>query len=312
MDTYLTLLDEILNHGCEREDRTGTGTLSLFGKQLRFNLQQGYPLLTTKKMFTRGIIEELLWFLRGSTNAKELEDIGVNIWKEWGDPVTREMGPIYGKQWRSWETTNGGVIDQISNLVNDLKNNPYSRRHIVTAWNPSDIDKMALPPCHCLFQFYVSPLSDLDIHSVYFNHRESLNMDDRRHMDKLINGEGRKKTIDDLKKLGLPTMKLSCQLYQRSADYFLGSPFNIASYSLLTMMLAQQCGYAYGDFVYTLGDVHLYKNHIEQAREQLTRLPHKLPKMYIDPAKDIFSYTIDSFKLVGYESHPAISAPISV
>jgi thymidylate synthase len=258
---YLELLEDVMVNGVDRDDRTGTGTRGVFGRQIRFDLNKGFPLLTTKKVFLRGIIEELLWFLRGSTNAKELEDKKVNIWAGWGDPETRELGPIYGFQWRNF---GGTGTDQITQLIDRLNTDPNSRRHLVVAWNPSQIDDMALPPCHCLFQFFVA--------------------------------DG----------------KLSCQLYQRSADIFLGVPFNIASYALLTMMIAQQTGLELGDFVHTFGDVHLYHNHFDQAREQLSREPYPFPVMEVEAAADIFSYTIDSFNLVGYESHPTIKAPVAI
>lgn len=264
MKIYLDLLQEIRDHGVVRGDRTGTGTRSLFGRQFRFDLNEGFPVLTTKKLHLRSIIHELLWFLKGDTNIKYLKDNRVRIWDEWADE-NGDLGPVYGKQWRRWETADGRVIDQIVNLIEQIKRNPNSRRHIVSAWNPADIDNMALPPCHCLFQFYVA------------------------------NG------------------KLSCQLYQRSADYFLGVPFNIASYALLTMMIAQVCDLGYGDFVHTFGDVHLYNNHIEQTNLQLTRSIKKLPKMEINPEiKNIFDFTYEDFKLVDYKPHPTIKAPISV
>ena len=265
---YLDLLKDIMENGVDRGDRTGTGTRGVFGRQFRFNLAEGFPLLTTKKVFLRGIIEELLWFLNGSTNARELEDKNVNIWREWGDPETRDLGPVYGWQWRSFgkpygEESTGKYVDQIQELIEGLKNNPNSRRHLVVAWNPNQVDEMALPPCHCLFQFFVA--------------------------------DG----------------KLSCQLYQRSADMFLGVPFNIASYSLLTMMIAQQVGLELGEFVHTFGDAHIYNNHMDQVNLQLTREPYAFPTMNITKAPDIFSYTIDSFQLEGYESHPIIKAKVS-
>ena len=256
-------MEEILGKGNLKEDRTGTGTLSLFAKQMRFNLEEGFPLVTTKKLHLRSIIHELLWFLSGSTNIKYLTENKVRIWNEWADE-NGDLGPVYGKQWRSFPKPDGESIDQISGLVNGLKKNPDSRRHIVVAWNPGEIDKMALPPCHCLFQFYVA------------------------------NG------------------KLSCQLYQRSADFFLGVPFNIASYSLLTYMVAQQCDLGVGEFVWTGGDVHLYRNHVEQAKIQLARETKALPQLELRKAVDIFSYNYDDFKIVGYETHPTIKAPISV
>ena len=264
MRQYLDLLERVLHNGVERDDRTGTGTLSVFGHQMRFNLGQGFPVLTTKKLHLKSIIHELLWFLTGDTNIAYLKQNGVSIWDEWADE-NGDLGPVYGKQWRSWETTSGAHIDQIVQLVEQLKNNPDSRRHIVTAWNPSDVDNMALPPCHCMFQFYVA--------------------------------KG----------------KLSCQLYQRSADIFLGVPFNIASYALLTQMLAQVCDLEAGDFVHTLGDAHLYLNHIEQARTQLQRRPSTLPTLKINPdKKDIFDFVFDDFEVVEYVAQPHIAAPVAV
>lgn len=264
MKQYLELLDRILIEGTQKGDRTGTGTISVFGHQMRFNLQEGFPLLTTKKLHLKSIIYELLWFLRGDTNAKWLQERGVRIWNEWADE-DGDLGHIYGYQWRSWPDYNGGHIDQISEVIEQIKNNPNSRRLIVSAWNVADIDNMNLPPCHILFQFYVA------------------------------NG------------------KLSCQLYQRSADTFLGVPFNIASYALLTMMVAQVCGLEPGDFVYTTGDTHLYLDHIEQAKLQLTRDPRPLPHMHINPSvKDIFSFRYEDFTLTDYDPHPHIKATVSV
>jgi thymidylate synthase len=264
MQQYLDLLQKILDEGHQKSDRTGTGTISLFGYQMRFNLQDGFPLLTSKKLHTRSIIHELLWFLQGDTNILYLKQHEVRIWDEWADE-DGNLGPVYGHQWRSWPTADGRTIDQITNLINQIKKNPDSRRLIVSAWNVGDIEKMALPPCHCLFQFYVA--------------------------------DG----------------KLSCQLYQRSADTFLGVPFNIASYALLTMMVAQVCDLQLGEFVHSFGDVHLYNDHIEQARLQLTREPRALPQMKINPeVKDIFGFTIDDFELVNYDPHPHIKAKVSV
>ena len=264
MKQYLELLREIRDNGVTKTDRTGVGTKSIFGHQMRFNLQDGFPLLTTKKVFLKGIIYELLWFLKGDTNIKFLTDHNVHIWDEWADE-NGDLGYVYGKQWRSWETTDGRVIDQISQVVDLIKNHPDSRRILVTAWNPAEIDKMALPPCHCLFQFYVA--------------------------------DG----------------KLSCQLYQRSADTFLGVPFNIASYALLTMMLAQVCGLEPGEFIHTTGDTHIYLNHLEQVNEQLSREPRPLPKMIITPdVKSIFDFKYEDFKLEGYDPYPAIKAPVAV
>ncbi len=264
MKQYQDLLKRILNEGVEKGDRTGTGTISVFGNQMRFNLQEGFPLLTTKKLHLKSIIYELLWFLRGDTNAKWLQERGVRIWNEWADE-NGDLGHIYGYQWRSWPDYNGGHVDQISEVIEQIKNNPNSRRLIVSAWNVADIDNMNLPPCHILFQFYVA------------------------------NG------------------KLSCQLYQRSADTFLGVPFNIASYALLTMMVAQVCELEPGDFVYTTGDTHLYLDHIEQAKLQLTREPRQLPKMVINPdVKSIFDFKYEDFTLTGYDPHPHIKATVSV
>ncbi len=264
MKQYLALMKDILETGVSKTDRTGTGTLSVFGRQLRFDLSQGFPLLTTKKLHTRSIFIELLWFLKGDTNIKYLHDHGVTIWDEWADQ-NGDLGPVYGQQWRSWPTPNGDTIDQITNVLNQIRQKPDSRRHIVSAWNPAEVDKMALPPCHALFQFYVA--------------------------------EG----------------KLSCQLYQRSADYFLGVPFNIASYALLTHLFAQQCDLLPGDFVWTGGDTHLYTNHLDQARLQLAREPFALPQLNIrrKPAS-IFDYQFEDFEILNYQAHPGIKAPIAV
>jgi thymidylate synthase len=264
MQQYLDLLRFVRDHGAEKRDRTGTGTRSIFGHQMRFDLADGFPLVTTKKLHLKSIIYELLWFLRGETNVHWLQQHGVTIWDEWAD-ANGELGPVYGHQWRSWPVPNEGTIDQIANLVRDIKANPDSRRLIVTAWNPADIPKMALPPCHCLFQFYVA--------------------------------EGR----------------LSCQLYQRSADIFLGVPFNIASYAMLTMMVAQVTGLEPGDFVHSFGDAHLYLNHLEQADAQLARTPYPLPEMKLNPAvKDIFAFRYEDFTLENYQAHAGIKAPIAV
>jgi len=264
MKQYLDLLDHVLHNGTDRGDRTGTGTRSVFGYQMRYDIADGFPVLTTKKLHLKSIIHELLWFLAGDTNIAYLKQHGVSIWDEWADEKG-ELGPVYGYQWRSWPDGKGGEIDQIANVVRQIRTNPSSRRLIVSAWNPAQVDQMALPPCHCLFQFYVA--------------------------------DGR----------------LSCQLYQRSADIFLGVPFNIASYALLTMMIAQVTGLEPGEFVHTLGDAHLYHNHFEQAREQLKRTPKPLPKMHINPdVRDIFSFRFEDFELVGYEADPTIRAPIAV
>ncbi|MDG1766998.1 MAG: thymidylate synthase [Flavobacteriales bacterium] len=264
MKQYHDLLQHILDNGVEKEDRTGTGTISCFGYQMRFDLSEGFPLLTTKKLHLRSIIHEVLWFLQGDTNIKYLKDNGVRIWDEWADE-NGDLGPVYGYQWRSWPNPDGSHTDQIVKLLDQLKNNPDSRRHIVSAWNPSFIDDMALPPCHCLFQFFVA--------------------------------DG----------------KLSCQLYQRSADTFLGVPFNIASYAILTLMLAQVCDLEPGEFIHTFGDVHLYKNHIEQAQLQLTRDFRPLPQMKLNPeVKDLFAFKFEDFELVNYDPHPHIKAEVSV
>jgi len=264
MKQYHDLLSHILEHGVHKEDRTGTGTISVFGYQMRFDLSQGFPCITTKKLHLRSIIHELLWFIKGETNIAYLKENGVSIWDEWAD-ANGELGPVYGSQWRSWPAPDGRQIDQITQVIDQIKNNPDSRRMIVSAWNVGLIDQMALPPCHAFFQFYVA------------------------------NG------------------KLSCQLYQRSADTFLGVPFNIASYALLTMMLAQVCGLQPGEFVHTLGDAHLYSNHIEQAQLQLTREFRPLPTMKINPeVKSLFDFTYEDFELLNYDSHPHIKAPVAV
>lgn len=264
MQSYLDLMEKVLNEGEVKEDRTGTGTLSLFGHQLRYDLSKGFPLVTTKKVHLKSVIYELLWFLRGDTNVKYLQDNGVRIWNEWADE-NGDLGRVYGAQWRTWTSPDGKVVDQIAQVVKSIKENPNSRRHLVVAFNPGELDQMALPPCHAFFQFYVS------------------------------NG------------------KLSCQLYQRSADIFLGVPFNIASYAALTMMMAQVCDLAPGEFVHTFGDVHLYKNHIEQAKLQLSRENRPLPQLILNQEiKDLFDFTYEDFELVGYDPHPRIKAEVSV
>ncbi|HEY8887626.1 MAG TPA: thymidylate synthase [Gallionella sp.] len=264
MRAYLDLMQHVLDHGTKKSDRTGTGTTSVFGYQMRFNLQEGFPLVTTKKCHMKSIVHELLWFLQGDTNIRYLKDNGVKIWDEWADE-NGNLGPVYGKQWRSWTTVDGRVVDQISEVIAQIRKNPDSRRLIVSAWNVGELDQMALAPCHAFFQFYVA--------------------------------DG----------------KLSCQLYQRSADIFLGVPFNIASYALLTLMVAQVCGLKPGDFVHTFGDAHLYSNHMEQTRLQLSREPRPLPTMRINPAvKDIFAFKYEDFTLEGYDPHPAIKAPVAV
>lgn len=264
MKQYHQLLEHVLEHGVKKEDRTGTGTISVFGYQMRFNLNDGFPLLTTKKVHTKSIIHELLWFLKGETNIKYLTENGVSIWNEWADE-NGELGPVYGSQWRSWPDSNGKKIDQIKNVVDQIKKNPNSRRLIVSAWNVAEVDKMKLPPCHTFFQFYIA------------------------------------------------NNKLSCQLYQRSADIFLGVPFNIASYALLTMMVAQVCNLGVGEFIHTLGDAHIYTNHLEQVNLQLSREIRDLPQMKINPnKKDIFSFDYSDFELENYNPHPAIKAPVAV
>lgn len=264
MRAYLDFARHILDNGTLKEDRTGTGTLSVFGYQMRFDLAAGFPLLTTKKLHIKSIIYELLWFLKGDTNIQYLNENGVKIWNEWADE-TGNLGPVYGHQWRSWPDGQGGQIDQISQLIEQLKTKPASRRHIISAWNVADVDSMALPPCHCLFQFYVN--------------------------------EG----------------KLSCQLYQRSADVFLGVPFNIASYALLTHMVAQVCGLDVGDFIHTFGDAHIYLNHREQIQQQISRQPYPLPTLEINPEiKDIFGFSYDDFKIIGYQAHPHIKGQVAV
>jgi thymidylate synthase len=264
MRQYLDLMQHVLDHGTDRPDRTGTGTRSVFGYQMRFDLQHGFPMLTTKKLHWKSIVYELLWFLRGDTNVRWLQERGVKIWDPWADK-NGDLGPVYGSQWRSWPDGAGGTIDQIANVVDSIKSKPQSRRHIVSAWNPAEVDEMALPPCHCLFQFYVA------------------------------NG------------------KLSCQLYQRSGDVFLGVPFNIASYALLTQMMAQATGLEPGDFVHSFGDVHLYQNHFEQAEEQLKRAPKSLPRLRINPAKtSIFDFEFEDFEILEYDPHPPIKAKVAV
>jgi thymidylate synthase len=269
MRTYLDLLQDVLDHGEARADRTGTGTLAVFGRQVRFDLRAGFPCLTTKKLHLRSIIHELLWFIKGSTNTAYLKEKGVSIWDEWAD-ADGELGPVYGRQWRSFPSPNGEPIDQIAELIAGLRGSPQSRRHLVVAWNPGEINRMALPPCHCLFQFFVHE--------------------------------------PDSERPGL-----SCQLYQRSADLFLGVPFNIASYALLTAMVAQVCGFEAREFIHTFGDLHLYQNHLDQARIQLTRAPRPLPRLWLNPAiSSLEGFTFEDIRLDDYDPHPAIKAPISV
>ncbi len=299
MKQYLDLLQHVLDHGTERLDRTGTGTVGVFGYQMRFDLGQGFPVLTTKKLHLRSIIYELLWFLRGDTNIKYLKDHGVSIWDEWAD-AEGNLGPVYGSQWRSWPDGRGGTIDQIANVVEQIKTNPYSRRLMVTAWNPAEIEEMALPPCHCLFQFYVEPGSASD------KVTEPLS-------DKVDSAPLSHSATQPLSHPQAPKGRLSCQLYQRSADIFLGVPFNIASYALLTMMMAQVCGLEPGEFVHTFGDAHIYKNHLDQVHLQLTREPRPLPTMRINPeVKDIFGFQYEDFTLENYNPWPHIKGEVSV
>lgn len=266
---YLALLRDVVEQGVDRPDRTGTGARSLFGRQMRFDLANGFPLLTTKRVYWKAIEAELIWFLRGDTNARWLQDQGVTIWDEWADPETGDLGRVYGAQWRSWRGADGQTVDQIAALIAGLKRDPYSRRHIVTAWNPAEIDQMALPPCHCLFQFFVSP-----------------------------SPEG--------------PSRLSCQLYQRSADIFLGVPFNIASYALLTHMVSEICGFVPGEFVHTFGDVHLYSNHVTQAQMQLQREPRPSPRLLLAARERLEDFAVGDARLEGYDPHPAIKAPVAV
>ncbi|MBX9782937.1 MAG: thymidylate synthase [Chitinophagaceae bacterium] len=276
MEEYQKLQKHVLENGVFKQDRTGTGTLSCFGYQMRFDLTKGFPLTTTKKIHTKSVFHELLWFLKGETNIAYLKENGVSIWDEWADE-NGELGPVYGKQWRSWEGANGVVVDQVKDLIAQIKKNPDSRRLIISAWNVADLPKMALMPCHTMFQFYTSPPTPLQ------------------------------------KERGDERPRLSCQLYQRSADVFLGVPFNIASYALLTMMIAQVCDLQYGDFVHTFGDVHIYSNHMEQVQLQLSRTPYPLPTMKLNPAvKDLFEFKFEDFTLENYQSHPAIKAPVAV
>ncbi len=269
MKQYLELLSRVMDEGVDRGDRTGTGTRGVFGHQMRFNLADGFPMLTTKKLHVKSIVHELIWFLKGDTNIKYLKDNGVRIWDEWADE-SGNLGQVYGKQWRRWEGSDGRVIDQISNVVEAIKTNPYSRRHIVSAWNPADVEDMALPPCHCLFQFFVAP--------------------DKDGAD-----------------------KLSCQLYQRSADIFLGVPFNIASYALLTHMMAQVTGLRVADFVHTFGDAHIYANHFEQVKKQMARKPRPLPKLTLSPdVKSIFDFKYEDITITGYDPHPHIAGKVAV
>ncbi len=337
---YERLLQYILTHGRKKSDRTGTGTTSMFGLQMRFNLADGFPLITTKKLFTKGIVHELLWFLRGETNIKYLVDNGVHIWDDWADE-NGDLGPVYGSQWRDWRamrmlaaTQRGSVrpgefmvagaingpisaakhydvyemrIDQIANVMKSLRDNPDSRRHIVSAWNPAEVDQMALPPCHALFQFYVDDLTLEERRAYAQRHSPSMGL----QADAFSTSD--EEFLEDmLAAHGFPRKRLSCQLYQRSADMFLGVPFNIASYSLQTHMVAQQLGYAVGDFIWTGGDCHIYSNHMEQVQLQLTRTPRPYPTLKLNKAKDIYSYTFEDVQFEGYDPHPAIKGEVAV
>lgn len=315
MKQYHELLEHILANGIDKKDRTGTGTRSVFGYQMRFDLSKGFPLVTTKKVHLKSIIHELIWFIKGDTNTKYLEDNGVTIWREWSDE-NGDLGPVYGKQWRRWDgavkdvilenltqeeaeyNINRVEIDQISEVINILKTNPDSRRMVVSAWNVADLPDMALAPCHCLFQFYTTELTLKERVAIYVE----------RHPTYAMTGEH-----EFLDSHGIPKRRLSCQLFQRSADVFLGSCFNIASYSLLTMMIAQVCDMVPGEFIYTLGDAHLYSNHLDQAKEQLSRIPRELPTMKLNPdVKDIDDFKYEDFTLEGYDPHPAIKAPVAI
>lgn len=306
---YLDLLQKILDEGFQKGDRTGTGTISLFGHQMRFDLKKSFPLLTTKKMFLKGIIHELLWLISSDTNIKYLQDNGVKIWDEWADE-NGDLGPVYGEQWRRW----GGAIDQLGNVITSIQANPNSRRHIVSAWNPAVVDDMALPPCHTLYQFYVKP-GLFAKEDTWFDQRTQAKMIEDYEDDSGLY-EGFRNEILEQKKCRHEEFyhgKLSCQLYQRSADVFLGVPFNIASYSLLTMMVAQVCNMEADEFVHTFGDVHIYNNHIDQVKEQLSRPPYSMPKMKLNPeVMNIDDFKFEDFELVGYQSHPSIKAPIAV
>lgn len=348
MKQYLDLLKHITENGVRKGDRTGTGTISTFGHQIRFDLSESFPLLTTKKVFLKGIIHELLWLISGSTNIKYLQENGVKIWDEWADKYGN-LGPVYGEQWRKWKHTDAErhvysgsfdhlttndvswtveekAIDQLADVIEAIKNNPNSRRHIVTAWNPGVVDKMALPPCHCFFQFYVVPYTALQRVNIHLgkdkDHKPDFIPDDTMMITTLPNmpdidldyiTTDDKYLNDKMDKYGIPKGKLSCQLYQRSADVFLGVPFNIASYALLTMMVAQVCDLELGEFIHTFGDVHIYNNHIDQVKLQLTREPKPGPKMIINPdIKSIDDFKYEDFTLEGYEHHPKIKAEVSI
>ncbi len=338
MQSYLDTLQHILKNGEDREDRTGTGTRGVFGTQTRYNLQDGFPAMTTKKLAWRSVVSELLWFIEGSGDERRLAEILHGTRDEskktiWTDNANAEywkgsdgdLGRVYGVQWRRWRSfqpasKNEGddllvgkyvETDQIQNLVDGIKNDPFGRRHMLTAWNPGELDDMALPPCHLLAQFNVRNFNDTEIHKIYYDHRGSLQMAQRLKND--VGRENRKKTVEDLRDLGLPTGKLDCQMYQRSQDTLLGAPFNIASYSLLTHMMAQVCGLQAGDFIHTVGDAHIYQNHMDQVKEQLSRKPFPLPSLKINKdITNIFDFTMDDFELENYQHHPAIKAPMAV
>jgi thymidylate synthase len=313
MKQYLDLLRDVQDNGRGKADRTGTGTRAVFGRQIRMNLADGFPLLTTKKVFTRGILAELLWMLSGDTNEHTLRDQKVNIWREWANPETGELGRVYGAQWRKWLSVDNThmdaeriYVDQIANLISDLKTNPTSRRHIVTAWNPGELDQMALPPCHMMFQFYCEELTDV----------ERIALWEKKMGRTYMSGvpEGKREGFEAIMLAdGIPKYRLSCQLYQRSADAFLGVPFNIASYAALTMMVAQCVNMVPGDFVHTFGDLHIYNNHFEQVELQLSRDPRPLPTLKINPVvTDLFAFKLEDFELEGYDPHPSIKADVSV
>lgn len=303
MKQYLDMLQHILDEGVYKDDRTGTGTYSVFGYQTRFDLSEGFPLLTTKKLHLKSIIHELLWFLSGETNIRYLKENGVSIWDDWADE-NGDLGRVYGSQWRSWRGADGVVVDQIANLIHQIKTNPDSRRLMVSAWNPAEIDDMALPPCHCLFQFYSREATDVE---------RAVFLEQKLGYPGVYVGETDASWLDKADELGIPKRVLSCQLFQRSVDAYLGKPFNIASYALLTMMIAQVTNHAPGEFVHTSGDLHLYSNHVEQANLQLTREPLRLPRMRLNPeVKDIFDFKFEDFILENYEAHPHIKAKVAV
>lgn len=316
MRQYLKLLEEVMAFGNEKSDRTGTGTVSVFGRQVRYPLHEGFPIVTTKAVHFPSIVHELLWFISGDTNIKYLTDNGVRIWNEWADK-DGNLGPVYGSQWRNWKTANGDTVDQLANVVNLLRTNPDSRRIIISAWNVGELDQMALPPCHCFVQFYVEPARQYERHKFFltkegYTEPEIKNIlnNNMQHISQGATLESQKAYFDSK---GVPTFKLSCQLYQRSADIFLGVPFNIASYALLTHMLAQVTDMIPGDFVHTFGDLHLYNNHVEQALEQINRQPFPLPSLKLNPdIKEIEEFKFEDISLLNYQSHPKIKAPVAI